>query len=52
MGTRSPARAKYFKGKFYDNTAQETRLNFPIGFSNNSLGGKKTAIARDRQKTT
>lgn len=51
LGARSPARPKYFKGKFYEN-AKETRLTFPVGMQNgnNSFSGKKTTVGGDRPK--
>lgn len=52
LGARSPARPKYFKGKFYEN-AKETRLTFPIGMvpnANSSFSGKKTTVGGDRPK--
>lgn len=52
LGARSPARPKYFKSKFYDNQ-QETKLNFPIGFQNQSnMSGHKTAVGGARPKNT
>jgi len=53
LGARSPARPKYFKGKFYEN-AKETRLTFPIGMAStaHSFSGKKTANIGERTKFT
>jgi len=50
LGARSPARPKYFKGKFYEN-AKETRLTFPVNMQPSGLSnsGKKTAVAGDRK---
>ena len=50
LGARSPARPKYFKGKFYEN-AKETRLTFPVNMQPSGLNnsGKKTAVAGDRK---
>jgi len=51
LGARSPARPKYFKGKFYEN-AKETRLTFPVGMNPaaSSFSGKKTTVGGDRPK--
>lgn len=49
LGARSPARPKYFKGKFYEN-AKETRLTFPLAMQTQySNSGKKTAVGGDRK---
>ena len=45
FGSRSPARPKYFKSKFYDNQ-KETKLNLPISFNT----GNKTAYGGERPK--
>lgn len=42
LGARSPARPKYFKSKFYDNQ-QDTKLNFPAGFTDGVASGIKSA---------
>jgi hypothetical protein len=48
LGSRSPARPKYFKSKFYDNQ-QDTKLHFPAGFTDGVASGLKTAQGGARQ---
>lgn len=45
LGARSPARPKYFKGKFHDGGERETRLNFPM----TAPGGERTKFAGSAQ---
>ena len=48
LGSRSPARPKYFKSKFYDNK-QDTKLNFPGLMNPASRGpGLRTAGSANR----
>jgi len=48
LGTRSPARAKLFKGKFHDIVANETKINFNSSNVENDLKPKTSYLGTRR----